>query len=221
LTEIYDRIKEGEIKDLNLIIKGDVDGSVEALSDSLAGIQHPEVKVNVIHRSVGAISESDVLLAAASHAIVIGFHVRPESRAAELAAREKVDIRLYKIIYEVVSDIKAALEGLLTPEIIKVDVGEAEVRQLFKIPKMGFIAGSFVKTGSVKRGALAEVYRNDVKVGEGKISSLRRFKEDVREVSAGYECGIGIEPPSDLQEGDIIKVLEEVEEARRLEPAKE
>ncbi len=218
LTEIYDRIKEGEIKDLNLIIKGDVDGSVEALSDTLAGIQHPEVKVNVIHRSVGAISESDVLLAAASHAIVIGFHVRPESRAAELAAREKVDIRLYKIIYEVVSDIKAALEGLLAPEIIKVDVGEAEVRQLFKIPRLGFIAGSFVKTGSVKRGALAEVYRNDVQIGEGRVSSLKRFKEDVKEVSAGYECGIGIETLSDLQDGDIIKVFEEVEEARRLEP---
>lgn len=218
LTEIYDRIKEGEIRDLNLIIKGDVDGSVEALSDTLAGIQHAEVKINVIHRSVGAISESDVLLAAASQAIVIGFHVRPESRAAELAAREKVDIRLYKIIYEVVSDIKAALEGLLAPEIIKVDVGEAEVRQLFKIPRLGFIAGSFVKTGSVKRGALAEVYRNDVQIGEGKVSSLKRFKEDVKEVSAGYECGIAIETLSDLQEGDIIKVFEEVEEARRLEP---
>lgn len=218
LTEVYDRIKEGQIRDLNLIIKGDVDGSVEALSDSLAGIQHPEVQVNVIHRSVGAISESDVLLAAASQAIVVGFHVRPESRAAELAAKEKVDIRLYKIIYEVVSDIKAALEGLLTPEIIKVDIGEAEVRQLFKIPRMGFIAGSFVKTGSVKKGALAEVYRNEVQVGEGKVQSLRRFKDDVREVTAGYECGIGIEPFPELQEGDIIKVFEEVEEARRLEP---
>lgn len=218
LTEVFDRIKEGQIKDLNLIIKGDVDGSVEALSDSLAAIQHPEVKVNVIHRSVGAISESDVLLAAASQAIVIGFHVRPESRAAELATREKVDIRLYKIIYEVIADIKAALEGLLTPEIVRVDIAEAEVRQLFKIPNLGFIAGSFVKTGNVKRGALAEVYRNDVQVGEGKIASLRRFKEDVKEVSAGYECGIGIELLTDLQEGDLIKVFEEVEHARRLEP---
>ena len=221
LTEVYDRIKEGRIRDLNLIIKGDVDGSVEALSDSLAAIQHPEVKVNVIHRSVGAISESDILLAAASQAIVVGFHVRPEARAAELAVKEKVDIRLYKIIYEVVSDIKAALEGLLTPEIVRVDIAEAEVRQLFKIPDLGFIAGSFVKTGNVKRGALAEVYRNDVQVGEGKISSLRRFKDDVKEVSAGYECGIGIEPHPDLQEGDLIKVFEEVEHARRLEPGDE
>jgi translation initiation factor IF-2 len=221
LTEVFDRIKEGQIKDLNLIIKGDVDGSVEALSDSLAAIQHPEVKVNVIHRSVGAISESDVLLAAASQAIVIGFHVRPESRAAELATREKVDIRLYKIIYEVIADIKAALEGLLTPEIVRVDIAEAEVRQLFKVPNLGFIAGSFVKTGNVKRGALAEVYRNDVQAGEGRIASLKRFKEDVKEVSAGYECGIGIESFPALKEGDIIKVFEEVEKARRLEPEKD
>jgi len=218
LTEVYDRIKEGEIKDLNLIIKGDVDGSVEALSDTLARIQHKEVKVNVIHRGVGAISESDVLLAAASQAIIIGFHIRPEPRAAELASREKVDIRLYKIIYEVEADIKAALEGLLAPEIVRVNLGEAEVRQLFKVPKMGFIAGSYVKNGTVKRGVAAEVYRNGVKVGEGTVTSLKRFKDDVREVNSGFECGIGIENVSDIKEGDIIKVFAEVEEARRLEP---
>jgi translation initiation factor IF-2 len=218
LSEVYDKIKEGEIKELNLIIKGDVDGSVEALSDTLAGIQHPEVKVNVIHKGVGAISESDVLLAAASQAIIVGFHVRPESRASELAAREKVDIRLYKIIYEVVSDIEAALEGLLAPEIKRVEIGEVEVRQLFKIPKIGFIAGSSVKSGTVRRGALAEVFRNDVKIAEAKIVSLKRFKEDVREVAAGFECGVGLEPLPELEEGDIIKAFEEVEEARRLEP---
>lgn len=217
LTEIYDRIKEGQIKDLNLIIKGDVDGSVEALSDTLANIEHPEVKVNVIHRGVGAISESDVLLAAAAQAIIVGFHVRTEPRAADLSSREKVDIRLYKIIYEVVADIKAALEGLLSPEIIKVYVGEAEVRQLFKIPKMGFIAGSHITSGNIKRGAKAEVYRNGIMVAEGPITSLRRFKEDVREVAAGYECGIGIDAFNDIKEGDIIKVFEEKEEARRLE----
>ena len=218
LTEVYDRIKEGQIKDLNLIIKGDVDGSVEALSDTLASIEHPEVKVNVIHRGVGAISESDVLLAAASQAIIVGFHVRPEPRALELSSREKVDIRLYKIIYEVVADIKAALEGLLTPEIIKVYVGEAEVRQLFKIPKMGFIAGSYITSGIMRRNVKAEVYRNGVMIGEGPITSLRRFKEDVREVAAGYECGIGIDAVSEIIEGDIIKSYEEKEEARRLEP---
>jgi translation initiation factor IF-2 len=217
LTEVYDRIKEGEIRDLNLIIKGDVDGSVEALSDTLARIQHKEVKVNVIHRGVGAISESDVLLAAASQAIIIGFHVRPEARAAELAQREKVDIRLYKIIYEVEADIKAALEGLLAPEIVKVNLGEAEVRQLFKIPKLGFIAGSYVKSGLIRRGVIAEVLRNGVKVGEGTITSLKRFKDDVREVANGYECGIGIDRINDIKEGDTIRAYTEVEEARRLE----
>jgi translation initiation factor IF-2 len=218
LTEVYDRIKEGEIRELNLIIKGDVDGSVEALSDTLARIQHKEVKVNVIHRSVGAISESDVLLAAASQAIIIGFHVRPEARASELAAREKVDIRLYKIIYEVEADIKAALEGLLAPEIIRVNLGEAEVRQVFKIPKQGTIAGSYVKSGTIKRGASAEVLRNEIKVGEGTISSLKRFKDDVREVTSGFECGIGVENVNDIHEGDIIRAFTHVEEARRLEP---
>jgi translation initiation factor IF-2 len=217
LTDVYNRIKEGEIRELNLIIKGDVDGSVEALSDTLARIQHKEVKVNVIHRSVGAISESDVLLAAASDAIIIGFHVRPEARALELAAREKVDIRLYKIIYEVEADIKAALEGLLAPEIVRVDLGEAEVRQIFKIPKQGLIAGSYVKSGTIKRGASAEIIRNGVKTGEGTINSLKRFKDDVREVATGFECGIGIENINDIHEGDIIKVYTHVEEARRLE----
>ena len=218
LTEVYDRIKEGQIRELNLIIKGDVDGSVEALSDTLARIQHKEVKVNVIHRGVGAISESDVLLAAASQAIIIGFHVRPEARALELAAREKVDIRLYKIIYEVEADIKAALEGLLAPEIVRVALGEAEVRQLFKIPKQGVIAGSYIRSGIVRRGTSAEVFRNGVKIAEGTISSLKRFKDDVREVNSGFECGIGIENVTDIREGDTIKVFTEVEEARRLEP---
>ncbi|UCC79260.1 MAG: translation initiation factor IF-2, partial [Candidatus Zixiibacteriota bacterium] len=217
LTEVYDRIKEGQIRELNLIIKADVDGSLEALSDTLAAIQHPEVKINIIHQSVGNISESDVILAAASEAVIIGFHVRAESKAADLAVREKVDIRLYKIIYEAESDIKAALEGLLAPEIIKIEIGEAEVRQVFKVPKIGFIAGSFVKNGAVKRGALAEMYRNEELLGKGKISSLKRFKDDVREVASGYECGIGIEPFPDLVEGDLIKVYQEIEEARKLE----
>jgi translation initiation factor IF-2 len=217
LNEVYDRIKEGQIRELNLIIKGDVDGSVEALSDTLASIQHAEVKINIIHRGVGDISESDVLLAAASEAVIIGFHVRAESKAAELAVKEKVDIRLYKIIYEAESDIKAALEGLLAPQIIKIEIGEAEVRQVFKVPKIGFIAGSFVKNGSVKRGALAEMFRNEELLGKGKISSLKRFKDDVKEVSSGYECGIGLDPFPELVEGDLIKVYQEVEEARKLE----
>ena len=217
LNEVYDRIKEGQIRELHLIIKGDVDGSVEALSDTLARIQHPEVKISIIHQGVGAISESDVLLAAASEAVIIGFHVRAESKAAEIAVKEKVDIRTYKVIYEAESDIKAALEGLLSPEIKKIEIGEAEVRQVFKVPKMGSIAGSYVKSGSVKRGSLVEVYRNDELLGTGSISSLKRFKEDVREVAAGYECGIGVEPFPDFIEGDIIRAYQEVEEARKLE----
>jgi translation initiation factor IF-2 len=217
LTEVYDRIKEGEIRDLHLVIKGDVDGSVGALSDTLAAIQHPEVKIDVIHQGVGDISESDVILAAASEAVIIGFHVRAESKAADVAVREKVDIRFYDVIYEAESDIKAALEGLLAPEIVKIDIGEAEVRQVFKVPKIGSIAGSYVKNGSVKRGAMAEVYRNEELLGNAKISSLKRFKDDVREVASGFECGIGLEPFPELNEGDIIKVYQEVEEARKLE----
>jgi translation initiation factor IF-2 len=148
------------------------------------------------------------LLAAASQAVIIGFHVRPEPKAAELAVKEKVDIRLYKIIYEAESDIKAALEGLLAPEIIKIEIGAAEVRQIFSVPKIGSIAGSSVKSGSIKRGAIAEVYRND--------ELLRRFKDDVKEVTAGFECGIGIDPFPEIMEGDIIKVYQEIEEARKL-----
>jgi translation initiation factor IF-2 len=216
LLEVYDRIKEGQIRELHLIIKGDVDGSVEALSDTLARIQHPEVKINIIHQGVGPISESDVLLAAASEAVIIGFHVRAESKAADIAVKEKVDIRTYKVIYEAESDIKAALEGMLTPTIRKIEIGEAEVRQIFRVPKMGPIAGSYVKSGSVKRGSLAEVYRNQELLGSGSISSLKRFKDDVREVTAGYECGIGVEPFPEIMEGDIIRVYQEVEEARKL-----
>lgn len=216
LNEVYDRIKEGQIRELHLIIKGDVDGSVEALSDTLARIQHPEVKISVIRQGVGAISESDVLLAAASEAVIIGFHVRAESKAAELAVKEKVDIRTYKVIYEAESDIKAALEGLLAPEIKKIEIGEAEVRQIFRVPRMGAVAGSYVKSGSIKRGSPVEIYRNEELLGVGSISSLKRFKEDVREVSAGYECGIGMEPFPEIMEGDIIRVYQEIEEARKL-----
>lgn len=217
LNEVYDRIKEGQIRELHLIIKGDVDGSVEALSDTLARIQHPEVKITIIRQGVGAISESDVLLAAASEAVIIGFHVRAESKAAEIAVKEKVDIRTYKVIYEAESDIKAALEGLLAPEIKKIEIGEAEVRQIFRVPRMGAVAGSYVKSGSIKRGSPVEIYRNEELLGTGSISSLKRFKEDVREVSAGYECGIGMEPFPEIIEGDIIRVYQEIEEARKLD----
>lgn len=217
LTDVYSRIKEGQIRELNLVIKGDADGSVEALSDTLSKIEHKEVAVRVIHRGVGAINESDVMLAAASEAIIIGFHVRPDIKAAELAQREGVDYRLYKIIYEVESDIKKALEGLLRPESIEVKTGTAEIRNIIKIPKIGFIAGSIVKDGAIKRNAKCRVLHNNVMVAEGTITSLKRFKDDVREVQSGFECGIGLSSMQDIQEGDIIETFEIVEKARTLD----
>ncbi len=217
LTDIYDRIKEGQIQELNLIIKGDVDGSVEALSDTLSKIIHKEVAVKVIHRGVGAINESDVMLAAASQAIIIGFHTRPEFKASELAQKENVDIKLYKIIYEVESDIKKALEGLLRPELVEKKLGQAEVRRIIKVPKIGFIAGSFVIEGVIRRGAKCRVIRNDEKIGEATISSLKRFKDDVREVQSGYECGIGVSGIPDIKDGDLIEMYEIEEIARTLD----
>lgn len=217
LTDVFERIKEGQIRELNLIIKGDVDGSVEALSDTLSKIEHKEVAVRVIHRSVGAISESDVMLAAASQAIIIGFHTRPEFKAAELAQRENVDIKLYKIIYEVESDIKKALEGLLRPEVIEIKTGQAEIRQIIRVPKVGSIAGSIVKDGIIRRGAKCRLLRNDVIISEATITSLKRFKDDVKEVQDGYECGIGISNIADAEVGDIIETYEVEEKARTLE----
>jgi translation initiation factor IF-2 len=219
LTDIYSRIKEGQIRELNLVIKGDADGSVEALSDTLSKIEHKEVAVRVIHRGVGAISESDVMLAAASNAIIIGFHVRPEPKAAELAQREDVDFRLYKIIYEVESDIKKALEGLLRPELIELKTGLAEIRQLIRVPKIGFIAGSYVKEGTIRRGAKCRILRNNVVLTEATITSLRRFKDDVREVQNGFECGIGLSVGQDVQSGDMVQTYEIEEKARTLESA--
>jgi len=217
LTDIYDRIKEGQIQELNIIIKGDVDGSVEALSDTLSKITHKEVAVKVIHRGVGAINESDVMLAAASQAIIIGFHTRPDLKASELAQKEKVDIKLYKIIYEAESDIKKALEGLLRPELVEKKVGKAEVRRVIKVPKIGFIAGSFVIEGIIRRGTKCRVMRNDEVVGEATITSLKRFKDDVREVQSGYECGIGVSGIPDIKEGDLIEMYEIEEIARSLD----
>jgi translation initiation factor IF-2 len=217
LTDVYSRIKEGQIRELNLVIKGDADGSVEALSDTLSKIEHKEVAVRVIHRGVGAINESDVMLAAASEAIIIGFHVRPDLKAAEVAQREGVDYRLYKIIYEVESDIKKALEGLLRPESVEVKTGTAEIRNIIKIPKIGFIAGSIVRDGTIKRNAKCRVLHNNVMVIEGTITSLKRFKDDVREVQSGFECGIGLPSMQEIQEGDIIETFEIVEKARTLD----
>jgi len=216
LDKVFDRIKEGQIKEVHLIIKGDVDGSVEVLSDTLGRIATDEVKASIIHRGVGAITESDVLLAAASDAIIIGFQVTPESRARDLARSEQVDIRLYDVIYEVEEDVRKALEGLLAPSVSENFVGAAEVRDLFKIPRTGVIAGSYVKEGRINRKDRVQVVRDGKIVFSGQIGSLKRFKDDAREVKEGFECGIGIENFNDLKVGDVIEAYEVVETARTL-----
>lgn len=216
LATLGDEIREGKLKDLNLIVKGDVDGSVGALSDSLMELSNEEVRVNVIHRGVGAISESDVLLASASDAIIIGFNVRPEPRVRELAAQEQVDIRLYRIIYEVIEDVKAALSGMLAPDIHEEIQGTAEVRDTFRVPQAGTIAGCYVQSGTIRRNAAVRVIRDNVVVYEGEIASLRRFKDDVREVTTGYECGVGVRNFNDIKVGDRLETFETVETARQL-----
>ena len=196
--------------------KGDVDGSVEALQDALLQIEHEEVRLSVIHRAVGAISESDILLASASDAIIIGFNVRPDANARDVAAREQVDIRLYRVIYEVVEDIHAALSGLLAPKIEESVQGEAQVRELFQVPRVGTIAGCLVSQGLILRTTSARVLRDGVVIYEGRIGSLRRFKDDVREVQNGFECGIGIENFNDVKVGDVIETYELVETSRTI-----
>ncbi len=217
LEEVYHKVKEGAIKELRLIIKGDVDGSVEVLSDTLEKMSTSEVKVTVIHKGVGAIAESDVLLAAASQAIVIGFHVRPDTRARELAHQQGVDVRLYNIIYDVQNEVKKALEGLLEPEIKENIRGVAEVREIFRISKVGIIAGCFVQRGSVRLGDQVRLIRDGQAIYQGKIGSLKRFKDDVREVATGLECGLRIENYNDLKPGDVLEVFEVIQLARKLE----
>lgn len=216
LDEISLQIKYGEVKELNIILKADVDGSSEALSDALMKLSNNEVAVNVIHKAVGGISESDVLLAAASQAFIIGFHVRPSIQARELAKKEEIDIRLYDIIYATVEDVRLALEGMLDPEITEELTATIEVRSIFKVPKIGTIGGSYVVSGKATRSDLVKVYRDDKLLHETKISSLRRFKEDVKEVASGFECGVGLEGFSDIKVGDIIETYKKVETARTL-----
>src|SRR5438477_5176688 len=210
---------EGGAATLRIIIKADQGGPAEALADALAQLSTPEVKVEVVHRGVGAITDSDVLLAKASNAIIIGFHVRPDSNARASAEREKVEIRTYRIIYEAVEEVKAAMAGLLAPEKKEVVLGEAEVRQLFKIAKVGTIAGSFVRSGVIPRTARVRVVRDGVEVYDGTLASLKRFKDDVREVREGFECGIGVENFNDLKVGDLIEAYRIEEVARSLTPA--
>ncbi len=216
LTDISKLLAEGETAQLNLVIKGDVDGSVQALSDALEQLSTGEVQVQVIHRAVGAINESDVLLATTAGAIIIGFHVRPDTNARNVAVREGVDIRLYDIIYEAVEDVRNALEGLLQPGEKEVLLGVAEVRQLFKVPRIGTVAGCYVQEGIIDRRARIRVVRNAVQVYEGELASLKRFKDDVREVREGFECGLNIAGYNDLKIGDSIECYRVEEFARTL-----
>lgn len=217
LTDIFSKIQEGELQELNIIIKADVQGSVEALKSSLLKLSNPEVKVQVIHDGVGAISESDVLLAAASNAIIIGFNVRPDAKAKAAAEREKVEIHLYSVIYDAIEDVKKAIEGMLTPETKENIVGKVEIRKVFNISKVGRVAGCYVLEGKVTRNSNVRVLRDNVVVYDGKIGTLKRFQDDVKEVVAGYECGLTIDRYNDIKEGDILEVYELVEEKRTLD----
>jgi len=216
LDEIGRRIAIGNFQELNVIVKGDVDGSIEALSDSLIKLSTPEIQVNVIHKAVGQISESDVSLAAASNAIIIGFQVRPSMNARKLAEKEQIDIRLYSVIYDAIEEIKAAMEGMLSPEIKEEIVSTIEVREVFKITKVGTVAGCFVKEGKVNRNTKVRLIRDGIVVYSGELGSLKRFKEDVREVSSGYECGLNITNFNDIKAGDIIEGYQEVEVKKKL-----
>jgi translation initiation factor IF-2 len=211
LDDLYRRISAGDVKDLNLILKGDVQGSVQALWEAIEKIESNKVQTRLIHGSTGGITESDINLASASNAIVIGFNVRPTPQAAELAVQEQVDIRLYTVIYEVISDIRAAMEGMLEPTYTERILGRAQVRQIFHIARVGTIAGCFMQEGSIRRNASVRLVRDNVVIHQGRIGSLRRVKDDVDEVQSGFECGIGLYRFNDLKEGDIIEayMLEE------------
>ena len=214
LDDLFNQISAGEIKDLNIIIKADVQGSVEAVRQSLEKLSNDEVRVRTIHGGVGAITETDVMLASASNAIIIGFNVRPDNNAREIAEREKIDIRLYRVIYNAIEDVQAAMKGMLAPKFRENILGHAEVRQTYKITGVGTIAGGYVTDGKIARNASIRLLRDNVVVHEGKIDSLKRFKDDAKEVAQGYECGIGIERFNDVKVGDVIEcfVMEEVEQ---------
>ena len=216
LGELGRRKAIGDFHELNIIVKADVDGSAEALQDSLIKLSTPEIQVNVIHKAVGQISESDVTLAAASDAIIVGFQVRPSMDARKLAEREQVDIRLYSIIYDAINEVKDAMEGMLSPEIKEEVIGTVEIREVFKISKVGSVAGCFVRDGKVKRTSKVRVIRDGIVVYTGELGSLKRFKDDAKEVLTGMECGLNIDKYNDIKVGDVIEVYEETEVKRTL-----
>ena len=211
MDDIFNQIQQGELKDLNIIIKADVQGSVEALRQSLEGIKNPEVRIVIVHAAVGAINESDIMLASASNAIVMGFNVRPDANVRRAAEQEKVDLRTYRVIYDAINDVESAMRGMLAPEFKEVIVGRAEVRQVISTPK-AIVAGSYVTEGRITNDSEVRLIRDGIVVFEGKVDSLRRFKDEVKEVKTSFECGISLEGYRDIKEGDVIEayLMEEV-----------
>ncbi|MFA6895262.1 MAG: EF-Tu/IF-2/RF-3 family GTPase, partial [Bacteroidales bacterium] len=216
LEELGRRIAIGNFQELNIIVKADVDGSIEALSDSLIKLSTDEIHVNVIHKAVGAISESDVLLAVASNAIIIGFQVRPSVNARKLAEKEEIDMRLYSVIYDAINEVRSGIEGMLAPEQKEEITATAEVRESFKISKVGTIAGCMVKEGKLTRTAKIRIIRDGIVIHTGSLGSLKRFKDDVKEVATGYDCGLNIDGYNDIRVGDIIESYTIVEIKRKL-----
>ena len=207
LDNLFASINEGEVKELDIIVKADVQGSVEAVRQSLEKLSNDEVHVKVIHGGVGAVSESDVMLANASNAMIVGFNVRPEPVATQRAERDGIDMRMYRVIYDCIEEIEAAIKGMLAPKYREVQLGRAEVRNVFKLSSAGTIAGSYVLDGKITRNAQIRVVRDGVVITEDAIASLKRFKDDVKEVAQGYECGVGLEKFNDIKEGDVLEAF--------------
>ena len=216
LEDIFAMVQRGEVATLNLVLKADVQGSLEALTDALRKLDqtHEEVRLSFVHRAVGGINESDVNLAAVSNATVIGFNVRPDRQARELADSEGVEMRLYEVIYQVLEDVQSALLGMLKPEFEEIVTGEAEVREVFSVPRVGKVAGCYVRSGVITRGSRVRFLREGVVIWNGAIATLKRFKDDVRDVQSGFECGIGLENYQDLKPGDVIETYDMREIAR-------
>jgi translation initiation factor IF-2 len=215
LEQLFTQIEEGEVKELNLILKADVQGSVGALEQSLEKLHNENVKVKIIHSGVGTITESDIMLASTSNAVIIGFNIRPSTAVSSMAEQENVEIRTYRIIYEIIDDIEAAIKGMLDPIFKEVIMGKIKVRETFKVPGAGIVAGAYVIEGKIARNASVRLVRDGIVIHEGTISSLRRFKDDVREVATGFECGIGLDKYNDIKEGDIIEAFAMVEVERK------
>ena len=213
LEDLFSQIQAGEVKDLNIIVKADVQGSAEAVKSSLEKLSNNEVRVRVIHSGVGAISESDVMLASTSKAIIVGFNVRPDAAARDSAARSNVDMRMYRVIYDAINEVEAAMKGMLAPKFREALIGHAEVRQTYKVSGIGTIAGCYVQDGKIQRSCQVRIVRDGIVVHEGQLASLQRFKDAVKEVASGYECGMSIEKFNDIKEGDIIEcfVMEQIE----------